>query len=299
MDASCMCLLSCPLVCVHPECSLFSIFVSFLFFFFFSSRRRHTRSTRDWSSDVCSSDLDHHGRLVDLEPDLRQAFHARARRDDHGLLRFVRIARDLHLASGQEHATAFDDGDLVLLHEELDALRVLVAHFAGALHRDAIVGLDGTGFDAELLRLPQQPRDVGGMEQGLCGDAPDVDAHAAELLFLDHGRAHTELGRADGGDVAGGPSPKDDDVKLTRQKPPSLTRNAERGTGRPTLVRLFRVPRSAFRVHSSIASGCSNICFSVWRNAAPVAPSITRWSQLIVRRMRRRAVTWPSSTTAF
>src|SRR5438105_10356053 len=25
-------------------------------FFFFSSRRRHTRSTRDWSSDVCSSD---------------------------------------------------------------------------------------------------------------------------------------------------------------------------------------------------------------------------------------------------
>src|SRR5438105_13799085 len=31
----------------------FSIF----FFFFFSSRRRHTRSTRDWSSDVCSSDL--------------------------------------------------------------------------------------------------------------------------------------------------------------------------------------------------------------------------------------------------
>src|SRR5207247_5623512 len=33
-----------PMCCV---CSLF----------FFSSRRRHTRSTRDWSSDVCSSDL--------------------------------------------------------------------------------------------------------------------------------------------------------------------------------------------------------------------------------------------------
>src|SRR5699024_12079120 len=26
-------------------------------FFFFSSRRRHTRSKRDWSSDVCYSDL--------------------------------------------------------------------------------------------------------------------------------------------------------------------------------------------------------------------------------------------------
>src|SRR3989449_2056105 len=29
------------------------------FFFFFSSRRRHTRCSRDWSSDVCSSDLQH------------------------------------------------------------------------------------------------------------------------------------------------------------------------------------------------------------------------------------------------
>src|SRR5437899_5386377 len=30
----------------------------FMFFFFFSSRRRHTRCLSDWSSDVCSSDLD-------------------------------------------------------------------------------------------------------------------------------------------------------------------------------------------------------------------------------------------------
>src|SRR5699024_11368882 len=31
------------------------LFINLLFFF--SSRRRHTRSKRDWSSDVCSSDL--------------------------------------------------------------------------------------------------------------------------------------------------------------------------------------------------------------------------------------------------
>src|SRR5947207_6989477 len=30
-------------------------------FFFFSSRRRHTRSLCDWSSDVCSSDLERSG----------------------------------------------------------------------------------------------------------------------------------------------------------------------------------------------------------------------------------------------
>src|SRR5215203_6287266 len=32
--------------------------VKVIFFFFFSSRRRHTRYWRDWSSDVCSSDLE-------------------------------------------------------------------------------------------------------------------------------------------------------------------------------------------------------------------------------------------------
>src|SRR5699024_11482029 len=31
---------------------------------FFSSRRRHTRSKRDWSSDVCSSDLSYFGTSV-------------------------------------------------------------------------------------------------------------------------------------------------------------------------------------------------------------------------------------------
>src|SRR2546429_2085862 len=36
---------------------IFFYILSCLFFFFFSSRRRHTRCSRDWSSDVCSSDL--------------------------------------------------------------------------------------------------------------------------------------------------------------------------------------------------------------------------------------------------
>src|SRR3989440_1172128 len=39
-------------------CSFLLCLLCFFFFFFFSSRRRHTRSDRDWSSDVCSSDLD-------------------------------------------------------------------------------------------------------------------------------------------------------------------------------------------------------------------------------------------------
>src|SRR5207248_5612955 len=39
-------------------CYVFVEGVAFFLFFFFSSRRRHTRSYGDWSSDVCSSDLE-------------------------------------------------------------------------------------------------------------------------------------------------------------------------------------------------------------------------------------------------
>src|SRR5690625_7525189 len=42
--------------CVECLCPCFLCF-SILFVFFFSSRRRHTSWPRDWSSDVCSSDL--------------------------------------------------------------------------------------------------------------------------------------------------------------------------------------------------------------------------------------------------
>src|SRR5690606_40379366 len=38
--------------------------------FFFSSRRRHTRFSRDWSSDVCSSDLSPRTRPRSAGPDL-------------------------------------------------------------------------------------------------------------------------------------------------------------------------------------------------------------------------------------
>src|SRR5690625_6863316 len=40
------------------------------FLFFFSSRRRHTRWPRDWSSDVCSSDLILEREAVDTEIDI-------------------------------------------------------------------------------------------------------------------------------------------------------------------------------------------------------------------------------------
>src|SRR6266702_3406549 len=54
----------------------------FWFFFFFSSRRRHTRWPRDWSSDVCSSDLpearDRGGHVLPLEAEVWRPGRERA-----------------------------------------------------------------------------------------------------------------------------------------------------------------------------------------------------------------------------
>src|SRR6267378_6906132 len=57
----------------------------YFFFFFFSSRRRHTRSLRDWSSDVCSSDVDRH-----TEASGRPASEWSVRSDVEGGLAYVR-----------------------------------------------------------------------------------------------------------------------------------------------------------------------------------------------------------------
>src|SRR5215203_7107311 len=57
------------------------MFQFFILFFFFSSRRRHTRYWRDWSSDVCSSDLSRCTRTSPLVDEERRR-RARARLRD-------------------------------------------------------------------------------------------------------------------------------------------------------------------------------------------------------------------------
>src|SRR2546422_6075094 len=60
--------------------------------FFFSSRRRHTRCSRDWSSDVCSSDLkDFNVPLLNSE----QMYQA---------LRSLGVETQLVIYPGQHHA---------------------------------------------------------------------------------------------------------------------------------------------------------------------------------------------------
>src|SRR5207245_8683776 len=73
---------------------------AFLIFFFFSSRRRHTRCYRDWSSDVCSSDLCLH---VDREGSARASGAAAKELQERLLVN----ARETHTESGR-HQTVLE-----------------------------------------------------------------------------------------------------------------------------------------------------------------------------------------------
>src|SRR3989442_14967601 len=61
-------------------------------FFFFSSRRRHTRCGRDWSSDVCSSDL-FGPSSFDLITCADVLQHLEGREDQEAFREFARILR--------------------------------------------------------------------------------------------------------------------------------------------------------------------------------------------------------------
>src|SRR5216683_5026732 len=73
--------------------------VFFFFFFFFSSRRRHTRSDRDWSSDVCSSDLADAVDIGECYLDPLVAGQVHSRKPGHARAVLLRLAEVLRAAS--------------------------------------------------------------------------------------------------------------------------------------------------------------------------------------------------------
>src|SRR5215217_5352323 len=85
--------------------------------FFFSSRRRHTRYWRDWSSDVCSSDLGvRAGRLSEV-PRLPRRLHARVRDSEDKVtasLRQVEVEYGPRKALGPVELVV-NDGEIVAL----------------------------------------------------------------------------------------------------------------------------------------------------------------------------------------
>src|SRR5206468_5382925 len=77
--------------------------------FFFSSRRRHTRSDRDWSSDVCSSDLPSYLDVSWIPVDASEAWKHQDKKDyffgahDDNRVQFT-VGRDIRLDPPQQGA---------------------------------------------------------------------------------------------------------------------------------------------------------------------------------------------------
>src|SRR6266849_7264155 len=131
---------------------LFKLILAVMFFFFFSSRRRHTRSTRDWSSDVCSSDLSG----VDLGGGDRQPE--------------AEVAQELHALGDPWVEQVGGPGDDVRPPEAPVLLDHLL-HLGRALRQAEQPGeRDGEGQDdrgADGLRLGHRPRPAAqGLESG-------------------------------------------------------------------------------------------------------------------------------------
>src|SRR5690606_40958901 len=81
--------------------------------FFFSSRRRHTRFSRDWSSDVCSSDLLHRIQIDALLRHFPQGRHIAQLADTF----FDKLDGEIDMRFGRETAHRESDravGELVV-----------------------------------------------------------------------------------------------------------------------------------------------------------------------------------------
>src|SRR5690625_6026372 len=91
---------------LFPMCSIL---------FFFSSRRRHTRWPRDWSSDVCSSDLTLAGEHLSLSLAAvlqGSALHTEPRTTPEQLARFGDVMQQVSDAAFSRYRTLADDPDL-------------------------------------------------------------------------------------------------------------------------------------------------------------------------------------------
>src|SRR5438105_8526416 len=130
--------------CLFSSCFDFVFF----FFFFFSSRRRHTRSTRDWSSDVCSSDLVVVRRDEGVELLLLLSGGAALLDvDAHGF----HPAREVFLTLGGEpffgepalellRAAEFAEDQVQLAHDQLEQLDLLIEQLEDVRSEERRVG---------------------------------------------------------------------------------------------------------------------------------------------------------------
>src|SRR6266478_4830571 len=148
----------------------------------------------------------HDALLVDFDALERRYVGAGGDDDVFGLdrLRLAVIAGDLDLAGTEYLSLAADDVDLVLLHQELDALDVAVDALPLEFHHRGKIELWSGDADAHFRkRMRGLLEHFRRIEQRLRGHAADIETGAAERrILLDHGDLHTELRRADRADIS-------------------------------------------------------------------------------------------------
>ena len=122
---------------------------------------------------------------------------------------------DAILCRAGQAAVAVEDGDLVLLHQEVKTLGVLDGDVVLALDEVVPVELRRVdAVDAVAAGVLEVVPDLGREEHRLGGDAAPVQAGAAELVGLfDEGDLQAVLRGADGAGVAGGAAANDDQIK--------------------------------------------------------------------------------------
>src|SRR6266496_5132041 len=115
-DATVFCVVACGF---EPRCTL-ELTDAGEVLFFFSSRLRHTRSLRDWSSDVCSSDL----YLLGIECDGQAFGEAATARDRERLRREVleRLGWRIHRVWSTDWIVA-TDAEAARVVEAVEAAR--------------------------------------------------------------------------------------------------------------------------------------------------------------------------------
>src|SRR5699024_99989 len=128
------------------------VFVSF----FFSSRRRHTRSKRDWSSDVCSSDL---------------------------LPRLIGSAVDVVAAGGPTGRIWTLGGQILAVGVVQAVLMALGWSMVSALGQRILAGMREDVID-RALDLPAQTMEATGIGDALSRVADDVDVAARAVNNL-------------------------------------------------------------------------------------------------------------------
>src|SRR6266446_7338425 len=172
------------------------------YFFFFSSRRRHTRLQGDWSSDVCSSDLEQLQRIQMLGSDIGQVWNAATTtdRDRKQLLRTLldEVALNLKRAEGHAHLTLrWRGGAITMLdvsvprfkpmgprtdEDTISLLRRLVALYpdeviAGILNRQGRKTATGERFTANQVGSLRRYRNIPRFQ-------PPAEPPSAELVSI-------------------------------------------------------------------------------------------------------------------